>query len=284
MGALQRKYGVAATLLCPLIDFGATDFEATPVTFAAGDVLVSKDEGAFANIGTLPSHEGYGMYSMPLTATEMEAARVMVVLVDQSSPKLWEDQAILVESYGHASGQHAFDLDLAALTEAQINAQVDTALSDYDGPTKAEMDAAHALLTTPAEVAAELATYDGPTHAEMTAEHNTIFENEPDVNVVTWKGVEPNALVSGNVAAFMAAAVAQVQADMADVVLSRPISNVEPAAFRTLYGAIASLVNRARINSSGDLEVFKTDDSTVLETLAASVDRDQKPIVELDPP
>ena len=34
-----------------------------------------------------------------------------------------------------------------------INAEVDTALSDYDGPTKAEMDTAHALLATSATLA-----------------------------------------------------------------------------------------------------------------------------------
>jgi len=36
------------------------------------------------------------------------------------------------------------------LSAAEVNAEVDTALSDYDGPTKAEMDAAHALLATAA--------------------------------------------------------------------------------------------------------------------------------------
>lgn len=35
---------------------------------------------------------------------------------------------------------------------AAINTQADTALTDYDPPTKAEMDAGHALLATPAQV------------------------------------------------------------------------------------------------------------------------------------
>jgi len=43
------------------------------------------------------------------------------------------------------------------LSAAEVNAEVDTALADYDGPTKAEMDAAHALLAT----AAALAVVDG---------------------------------------------------------------------------------------------------------------------------
>lgn len=46
--------------------------------------------------------------------------------------------------------------DLTATMKASVNSEVDTALSDYAGPTKAEMDAAHALLATPAEVNAEV--------------------------------------------------------------------------------------------------------------------------------
>lgn len=41
--------------------------------------------------------------------------------------------------------------------KAEVNAEADTALTDYDGPTKAEMDTAHALLAT----AAALTTVDG---------------------------------------------------------------------------------------------------------------------------
>lgn len=54
----------------------------------------------------------------------------------------------------------ALEATVAALNDlsaAEVNAEVDTALADYDGPTKAEMDAGHALLAT----AAALATVDG---------------------------------------------------------------------------------------------------------------------------
>jgi len=48
---------------------------------------------------------------------------------------------------------------------------VANALTAYDPPTKTEMDTAHALLATPAQVATELGTYDGPTKAEMDIAH-----------------------------------------------------------------------------------------------------------------
>jgi len=77
------------------------------------------------------------------------------------------------------------------LTAAQVNAEVDTALADYDGPTKAEMDTAHALLATPAEVATELATYDGPTRTEATADKDAII-TQGDAAWVTGAGGTAN--------------------------------------------------------------------------------------------
>ena len=92
-----RKYGAATTVLFPLVDRDAIDFESTPVSFVAADTQISKDEAAFANTGSTPAHEGNGMYSLALTATEMQAARIMVTCID-SATKVWEDQAILINA------------------------------------------------------------------------------------------------------------------------------------------------------------------------------------------
>ena len=133
---IERKYGAITTLVFPLIDFGATDFEATPVTFATGDVKIIKDEGAAANTTNLPAHEGNGIYSLALTATEMEAARIVIVIVDQTATKLWEDQGLLVTTYGHASAQHAFDRDSAGVDVTSISGDstaADNLEATYDG-------------------------------------------------------------------------------------------------------------------------------------------------------
>lgn len=116
-----REYGTAATILFPLIDFGAQDFESTPVSFASGDTQISKDEGVFANTTNNPAHEGNGIYSLALTATEMEAARVVITVIDQTSPKAWEDQAIIICTYGNSSAQH----DLTAWADALLQRDVD---------------------------------------------------------------------------------------------------------------------------------------------------------------
>lgn len=113
---ILRKYGAGATLYFPLIDAGAQDFEATPVTFAAGDTKVSKDGGTFANTTNNPAHEGGGIYSLVLTSTEMEAANIAITVIDQGT-KAWEDQAIVIATYGHASAEHALDLDTALASQ-----------------------------------------------------------------------------------------------------------------------------------------------------------------------
>jgi hypothetical protein len=82
----------------PLIDFGATDFESTPVTFAAGDIQYSIDGGAFTNCSNTPAHEGNGIYSLVLTASELSGTRIAVTLIDQTATKLWEDQALIIQT------------------------------------------------------------------------------------------------------------------------------------------------------------------------------------------
>jgi hypothetical protein len=109
MMAELRKYGVETKILFPLITRDAVDFEGS-ASHASGDTKISKDEGSFANTSNAFVHEGNGIYSITLTATEMQAARIVVTIID-SATKVWEDQSALVDTYGNASAQHAFDLD-----------------------------------------------------------------------------------------------------------------------------------------------------------------------------
>jgi len=115
-----RKYAVGSTLYFPLITRGAADFDATPVTFGAGDVKISKDGGGFVNTTNLPTHVGLGLYALALTLTELTAAKILVAVKD-TAPKTWEDQALNIETYGNASAEHAFDLDTAEVTVVTNN-------------------------------------------------------------------------------------------------------------------------------------------------------------------
>lgn len=97
---IPRDYGVAATIDgIPLVARATTDYKANP-TLATGDVQVSKDGGAFANIATLPTvtpASGRAV-RISLSATEMQASRIVIQFVDQTNPKEWEDQFVIVET------------------------------------------------------------------------------------------------------------------------------------------------------------------------------------------
>lgn len=117
MGVVHlRKYGEATTINFELFEVDGVDLRINAV-HAAGDTSIMKDEGVEANTTNGFVDEGNG-YSLALTATEMQAARIVVYVVDQTATKVWLDRSIYIETYGHASAQHAFDLDTANVTLA----------------------------------------------------------------------------------------------------------------------------------------------------------------------
>ena len=69
-----------------------------------------KDDGAEVNCTNDFTDEGTG-YSLVITATEAQAARISLYIIDQTATKVWLDKALIVETYGNASAQHAVDLD-----------------------------------------------------------------------------------------------------------------------------------------------------------------------------
>lgn len=72
-------------------------FKANP-TLAAGDVTISKDEGAFANLATLPTVAPASgrQVQVELTGTEMNADKVTIIFHDQTNPPEWADYAITI--------------------------------------------------------------------------------------------------------------------------------------------------------------------------------------------
>jgi hypothetical protein len=112
------KYNQAKTITFDLVAPDGVDLIIN-ATFASGDIVIMKDEGAEANTTNLPTDEGTG-YSLVLTATEMTAARIRLYIIDQTGTKIWLDISIGLETYGNASAEHAFDLDAANVTLAAV--------------------------------------------------------------------------------------------------------------------------------------------------------------------
>lgn len=129
-----RKYGEAATLPITLYEVDGVDMRVDAV-YASGDVKITKDEGAETNTTNSFTDEG-SKYSIVLTATEMEAARISGIVIDQTATKVWLDTDFVIETYGHASAQHAFDLDTASVAQT-----ADHTAGIADVPTVAEFNA-----------------------------------------------------------------------------------------------------------------------------------------------
>ncbi len=129
----KSKYGVARHIYIPIVKRAVVDFAVSADwTPAAGDVKISKDGGAAANVTNLPTAIAMGntaIWDFSLTATEMQATQIVVTVADAAT-KAVEDQAFVIETYGNASAQDGFDISSATPTvnAAQWNGLTTVAL------------------------------------------------------------------------------------------------------------------------------------------------------------
>ena len=165
----RRKYGVLLTggtvLRIPILVAGSADQAGSgDWTPAAGDVKISKDGGAEANIGTLPTATNNAWHFI-LSAAELQAKQVTIRVVD-SATKAVDDQFIIVETYGHASAMHPVDpedvvrMAMTALPNAAADAAGGLVISDAGG---LDLDAklANTNEVTPARMATLTDWIDG---------------------------------------------------------------------------------------------------------------------------
>jgi len=153
--------------------------------------------------------------------------------------------------------------DLSAL---QVNAECDTALTDYDPPTEAEMNLRTLL-------AAQYGTATNQTNIEA--------------DTVDIQGRLPAALVGGRMNSNVSNIDAPSANTIADHTLRRTFANAwtsadgDAATFRSLVGAVAKLVNRIRSNA-GTLTIYEDDDLSVVGTQTVTTNAAALPVVELD--
>ena len=111
---LLAKYGVQtsfrfAVSKYPISACLAASGDWTPDT---GDTKISKDGGNVANTSNNPSAvggTGSVLWSITLTAAELQAGEVVIQIVD-SATKAIEDQTLVIYTYGHASAKIQADL------------------------------------------------------------------------------------------------------------------------------------------------------------------------------
>ncbi len=116
---VPMKYGVADVIQgIPLIEAGTPDYKASP-TLASGDVKISKDGGTLANLNTLPvvTPASSADVKIILSDVEIQCKQAVITFIDQTSPKEWEDNRIIIHTFGHADAQQAFDLSVDSGSE-----------------------------------------------------------------------------------------------------------------------------------------------------------------------
>lgn len=108
-----REYDVATEVYAPLVTAGSADFEADPTVLGA-DFNISLDGGAFASLDTTPTvSPALGVQvKFALSAAEMQCETAVIVCIDNAGAA-WEDSMIIIETYGHASARHLFNLNEA---------------------------------------------------------------------------------------------------------------------------------------------------------------------------
>jgi len=106
MAGVPPKKGVAFSFATALTDQSDTKLLKANPTIAAGDVQLSKDFGAFANLTTLPDVEPDAGYAVrvQLSATEMNADVVTVLFHDAAGDE-WCDQLITIHTDSATIGE-----------------------------------------------------------------------------------------------------------------------------------------------------------------------------------
>lgn len=194
------------------------------------------------------------IWDFSLTATEMEAAQVNIIVAD-SATKAVDDTGFVIETYGHASAQHAFDLDTASTAQtgdcyARLGAPAGASVSADVAAVKAEtasiltdtaeIGAAGAGLTAVAS-AANLATVAGYIDTEVAA---ILAAVDTEVAAIyTRLGAPAGASMSADIAA--------VKADTAATLTDTSEIGVAGAGLT----AIASAANLATVAGYLDTEI-----------------------------
>lgn len=147
MAQVLKQSTAVDVLIGPFVDL--TD-GATAETGESPSVKLSKNGQTLAakNDATTPVHDADGYYNCELDATDTNTVGTLVLTVAASAnalPVRHEFQVVEETLYDALYGSGAageLAVKLSTQGKADVNAEADTALTDYDPPTKTEMDSA----------------------------------------------------------------------------------------------------------------------------------------------
>lgn len=156
MSTISIPWGTATTFRAPIVKASSTDYALTADwTPAAGDVKVSKDGGAFANIATLPTFiASAAALNWTLSAAETEATEVVIQVID-SATKAVQDQffrlqttkagalQVGVPQAAQSAGDTAITLDATAAAQTDFYKGSVVTIISGDGANQARIITAY---------------------------------------------------------------------------------------------------------------------------------------------
>jgi hypothetical protein len=130
---ILRKRNAGTTVYFPMIKASVLDFAtASDWTPISTDIQHSVDGGAFSILNTnIPTHEGRGIWSIPLIASELSGKVTVLAIVDDATKEV-EDQAIIIQTYGDDSAGLSFNV----IADHVIRRTFQNACDSSDGDTK----------------------------------------------------------------------------------------------------------------------------------------------------
>ena len=160
MSTISIPWGTAYTFRAPIVKAGSTNYAivGTDWTPVAGDVKISKDGGAFANIATPPSTvtlSGSAAWSWTLSAAETEATEIVIQVIDQDVTKVIQDQffrlqttkagalQVGVPQAAQSAGDTAITLDATAAAQTDFYKGSVVTIISGDGANQARIITAY---------------------------------------------------------------------------------------------------------------------------------------------
>ena len=152
---------------------GSDIITGTPVVYYTLD---GGTQAAVADVA--PVHEGNGQWSVDLTSAEMNGDVVGLCFTHASA----------ITVYFAIKTDTKIVSELQDITSAQVNAEVDAALTDYDGPTNAEMIARTLLAASYFDSATDNVTLAAATHTGAVIPTVSTVSNQVTANVTAISG------------------------------------------------------------------------------------------------
>ena len=278
----NRLYATQATIDFSLWKLDATGLK-TDAADGGSDCSVIKDEGTETTCTNDFVDEG-SSYSITLSSTEMTAARVVVHIIDQSSPQVFLDKVLIIETYGQTnSAQHPDGTYKTA--QAGGASTITLASSETIGSDIPNNSTGVTIISGTGAGQTRLITdYDTST---KVATVGTAWTTQPSSDSVYELVAAPSGNATLGTDSITAASVSTDAGNkLADMFLRRTSANVEASSYgdtvdrKSLLGVIAQQAHKVSI-SGGTMTIYKSDGVTSLGTRTVTSSSGAAPITGL---